>query len=116
MTEKPPSLIILDSSARPAGPRLWVCALDTNQVKPNPTGTLSSGTPRHPWKRVRGRNMGKSCCNLCEVPRNEDTGMQPAGPEGEQMTKRYFQEKQGEEELTVLDASNVEDSVGRRYF
>lgn len=59
---------------------------------------------------------GESCCNLCEVPRDEVTGMQPAGPEGEQMTKRYFQEKQGEEELTVLDASNVEDSVGRCYF
>lgn len=116
MTEKPPRLIILDSRARPAGPRLWVCALDTRQVKPNPTGALLPGMPGHPWKRVGHGGHGESCRDLGEVPWHEDTGMQPAGREGAWMTKRELQEKQGEEELTVLDASKVEDALGRHYF
>lgn len=69
---------------------------------------LPSCMPGHPWKRV---GHGKSCRDLSEVPRHEDTGMQPAGREGVQMTKRYF-----EEELTALDASKVEDALGGYYF
>lgn len=71
--------------------------------------------PVIPGKGSEAGTWGK-LRDLCEVPRDEDTGMQPAGREGAQMTKRYFQEKQGEKELVVVDASKTEDTLGRHYF
>lgn len=58
-TKKPPSLIILESRACPAGPWLWVCALDTHQVKPNPLGAPPLSRAEHSWQRVRGRGLRK---------------------------------------------------------
>lgn len=58
---------------------------------------------------------GEICRDLCEVPRDDDTGMQPAGREGGS-TERYFQEKLGEEEPTIPDASKVEDVLRRHCF
>lgn len=116
MTEKPPKLIILTSRARLAGPRLWVCVLDTRPRRAQPHRCT---TIRHAWTSLeKGWRQGhrESCCDLCQVPRDDHTGMQPAGRERVHTIKRYFQEKQGEEELLVLDASKVEDTLGKHYF
>lgn len=41
--------------------------LATRQVKPSPTGALSSGTPRHTWKTVGGRDLGKAVLDASKV-------------------------------------------------
>lgn len=68
------------------------------------------------WEKGQRQRCGESCCDLCKVPGGEDTGVDPASREGEQMTMRYFQEKQGEEKHIVLDTSKVEDALGRQYW
>lgn len=113
MTEKLPSLIILDSRACLAGPWLWVCALDMLQVKPNPLGAPPFSTGKRSWKRVRGRGLGKSAMTSARTQGwwYRDAACRQGGSTG-----RYFQEKLGEEEPTIPDASKVEDALRRHYF
>lgn len=113
MAKKPPSLIILDSRARLAGPWLWVCALDTLQVKPNPLGAPPLSTAKYSWKRVRGWGLGRSAVTSVRTQGSwyRDEACRQGGSTG-----RYFQEKLGEEEPTIPDASKVEDTLRRHYF
>lgn len=113
MTKKPPSLIILDSHACLAGPWLWVCALDTLQVRPNPLGAPPFSMAKHSWKRVTGRRLEKSAVTPV---RTQGWWYRDAACRQGGRTERYFQEKQGEEEPTIPDASKVEDALRRHYF
>lgn len=86
---------------------------------PPQTQPYGYATVWHAWTSLeKGQRQGhrESCCDLCKLPRDDHTGMQPAGRKGAQMTKRYLQEKQGKEKLLVLDASKVEDALGRHCF
>lgn len=79
MTEKPPSLIILNSRARLAEPWCWVCPGHT----PSQAQPFGCTTIQHCWTFLeKGQGPGEICCDVYEVPRDDDKGMQPAGREG----------------------------------